>query len=184
VKEGSATFLQIDLQNIFATVSHNQKLDLEKIWNHFNERETESLIGSIVYTIRSPEFDSVKFEAKLKSIGFDIRTRSFAKIKGSREINLDVLITMDCLIRKDLFDKWILISNNGAYIDLCRYLRETGKKVEIWCYRDAYDPNLELYADKLHFIEEDFCLKKQSISVFGINWGLEKMDSTAFWGLK
>jgi uncharacterized LabA/DUF88 family protein len=183
-EEGSATFLQIDLQNLYSSASHNQKVDLEKIWDHFNDRETENLIGSVVYTIRSPEFDSTKFETKLKMIGYDIRTKSFMKVKKSKDIsiNLDVLITMECLIRKDLFDKWILMSNNGAYADLCRYLREMGKKVEIWCFRDSYDPSLELYADKLHFIDDDFCMKKQSISVFGINWGLEKFDSTTVWG--
>jgi uncharacterized LabA/DUF88 family protein len=188
VNEGSATFLQVDLQNMYAYASHNQKIDLEKIWHHINDRETEMLIGSIVYTIRSPEIDSVKFEAKLKTIGFDIRTKLLTRIKKPKEmalINLDVLITMECLIRRDFFDKWILISNNGTFSDLCKYLREIGKKVEIWCFRDIYDPSLELYADKLHFIDDEFCLKRQSISVFGINWGLEKLDrfdSTTFWG--
>lgn len=184
MNEGTATFLQIDLQNMFLS-GHNQKIDLEKIWHHFNDRETEFLIGSVIYTVRSPEFDSSKFETKLKTIGYDVRTKSFTKVKKSKEIvsaNLDVLITMECLIKKDIFDKWILISNNGAYTDLCRYLREVGKKVEIWCFRDSYDPNLEIYVDKLHFIEEDFCMKKPGISVFGINWGIDKFDSTAFWG--
>jgi len=182
MKEGTSTFLQVDLQNMY---TYNQKIDFEKLWDHFNERETETLIGSVVYTIRSHEFDSTRFETKLKSIGFDIRTKSFTKVKRSRDIlpNLDVLITMECLIRKDLFDKWILVSNNGAYADLCKYLREIGKTVEIWCFRDSYDPNLELYADKLHFLDDNLCLRKQSIAVFGINTFQEcadRFDSTAW----
>jgi hypothetical protein len=97
--------------------------------------------------------------------------------------NLDVLITMECLLKKDLFDKWILISNNGSYSELCKYLRDIGKQVEIWCFRDSYDPTLEIYADKLHFITEDYCLKKLGISVFGINWGIDKFDSTSAWNV-
>ena len=187
MSDGIATFLQIDLQNIFVSSNHNQKVDLKKIWDHLSERETESLIGSVIYTIRSPEFDSSKFETKLKSIGYDIRVKNLPggfKKTGLLAPDLGVLITMECLIKKDLFDKWIIISNNGAYTDLCKYLKSQGKKIEVWCFRDVYDPSLELYADKLNFIDEKFCFKKPGISVFGINWGLEKFDSTAFWSRK
>lgn len=176
-----ATFFQVDLQNIFG--STNQRVDLEKIWKHINDREPESLIGSVVYTVRSNEFDSSKFESKLKNIGYDIRTKnlikSFKKPRVSTlSVNLDILITMECLLKRDLFDKWILMSNNGSYTDLCKYLRDIGKKIEIWCFRDSYDPSIEMYADKLNFITEEYCLKKTSVSVFGINWGMERFDST------
>jgi uncharacterized LabA/DUF88 family protein len=215
MKEGTSTFLQIDLQNLYSA-NHKQKIDLEKMWKHFNERETEMLMGAIVYTVRSPEFDSASFETKLKMIGYDIRTKSFMRVKKSlgkivkeiardfsykgffdqdrldeiRELattNLDVILTMECLIRKDLFDKWILVSNNGAFSDVCRYLREIGKKVEVWCFKDSYDASLELYVDKLRFIDEDFCLKRQAINIFGIYAppeGLEEFDSTSIQGLK
>ena len=49
--ESTATLLQVDLQNLFLTVTHGQKLDFEKIWEHFNGRETEFLTGAIVYKI-------------------------------------------------------------------------------------------------------------------------------------
>jgi uncharacterized LabA/DUF88 family protein len=175
----TATFLQIDLQNLF--LSSNLKLDFEKIWSHFQNRDAEFLTEAVIYTARSNEFDSSRFETKLKSIGFEVKVKNISKpTRRSKSVPIpshNILMTVDCLERLDRFNKWIIMTNNGDFSDLCNYVRHQRKKIEIWSVRDCYNPILETYADKMNFFNEDFFLKKPNISVFGINWGLEKIGS-------
>jgi uncharacterized LabA/DUF88 family protein len=176
-----ATFLQIDLHSLFSTSNRGQKIDFEKIWDHFRYRDSEFLTDAIIYTIKGPEIDSIRFEKKLKTIGYNLKSKKTTKISRKNKhysLNNDIIITIDCLIRLDQFDKLILMTNNGNFADLCSYLKTQGKQIEIWSFRETYNTVLEKYADKMQFLNENFCLKRPSINVFGINWGLEKMMDT------
>lgn len=168
-----ATFLQIDLQNLFyAARNKGRRIDLEKLWDHFQGRETEFMTDAIVYMIRSPDFNSRKFEEKLQSIGYTLKIRESVKIFKSRrpiykQTNHDVNITIDCLDRINIFDKWILMSGDGDFADLAAYLKKKRKKVEIWSFEESHNAMLEPYADKMKFIDESFFYKKPDIDVFG-----------------
>lgn len=173
----TATFLQVDLQNLFFEAKNKgQKIDFEKVWEYFNARETEFLTGASVYLIRGDDFDSSKFETKLKTIGYDIRTKNIVKfMRDNRPIyrnsNHDVGITVDCIDKIDTFNKWILMSGDGDFLELCKYLKQKNKQVEIWSFKECYNSSLEAYADRVYFIDEKFFYKKPKISVFGFNWG-------------
>jgi uncharacterized LabA/DUF88 family protein len=183
-ESSSATFLQIDLQSLFGS-GRSRKMDFDKVWDHFNSRETEFLTGALIYSIKSHDFDSSRFETKLRSIGFDLKVKSLPRpikrkyndYSSTVHVSHVIPLTIDCISRLDRFDKWILFSNNGEFVDLCKHLKGLGKKIELWSFSENYDPILEPYADRMHFIDENFCLQKPSISVFGANWGLEKFDS-------
>jgi uncharacterized LabA/DUF88 family protein len=180
-----STFMQVDLQNLFFEARNKgQKIDFEKIWAYFNDRETEFLTDSIIYMIRSEDFDSRKFEAKLKSIGYNLAIKTAIKImKYGRPIykqtNHDVTIAVDCMERVASFDKWILMSGDGDFAELCKYLKNKGKKIEIWSFKECYNSMLEPYADKMHFIDDTFFYKKPKISVFGFHWGEKPENNVA-----
>jgi len=171
--KATLTLLQIDLQNLFY-VARGQKIDYEKIWEYFNSRETEFLTKAFVYLIRSNDFDSSKFEDKLVKIGYSIREKNAVKTyRGNktfyRQADHSVNIAIEALERIDTYQKLILMSNNGCLADLCKYMRSKGKKIEIWNFKDSFNPQLEQYADKLYFFDETFFFKKPKISVFGFN---------------
>jgi uncharacterized LabA/DUF88 family protein len=168
-----ATFLQIDLQTLFYEARNlGQKIDFEKIWNYFHTRETENLIGANIYLVRSEELDSQKFEAKLQSIGYKICAKTAVLKEGVpvyRGVRHDINITIDCFDKMDLFNKWILMSTNDSFADLCKYLRFKNKKIEIWNFRNSYSSKFEAYADKMSVIGDDFFYKKPKVTVFGFN---------------
>lgn len=173
--EPTTTFLQIDLQNLFfGAKKKGHRIDFEKIQDHFNSRETEFLTNAFVYSIRTNNFIPTKFETKLLSMGY--------KIKSKEEDNNDykrlghtINITLDCISKIDSFQKLILMSGDGDYADLCEFLKNKGKKIEIWCYKDSYSSLLELYADKFYFLDDvDFFHKKLNVAVFGFNYGLSR----------
>jgi len=174
-----STFLQIDLQNLFFEAKNKgQRIDFEKIWSYFNSRETEFLTEALVYMIRGDDFDSSKFESKLLSIGYKIKIKNALKIFKDgksiyRQTNHDVGITVDCMDKINSFSKWILMSGDGDFVELAKYLRQHGKKVEIWSFKECYNSALESYADRIHFIDEDFFYKKPKVSVFGFTFGPE-----------
>lgn len=177
MSENIGTFMQVDLQNLFyAARNKGHKIDFEKIWTHFHERETEFMTDAFIYMIRSPDFDSSKFESKLKSIGYNLKIKNVLKInKGKKSIykqsNHDVNITVDCLDRINSFNKWILMSGDGDFVDLCTYLKKKKKKIEVWGFRECHNSILEPYADKIYFIEDSFFYKKPKVNVFGFNFG-------------
>lgn len=189
MRDSIATFLQIDLQSLFGTFNRNKKLDFEKIHNHFNSRETEFLTGSCIYTIKSPDFDATRFETKLRVIGYDIKVKNLVKppkpYRGNYHISQPqgasishvMPITIDCVYRMNRFDKWIIITNNNqSFYDLAAFLKEQGKKIELWSFNYNYDSILESFAER-HFITEDFCLQRSNVSVFGANSGPDVEDS-------
>lgn len=178
-----ATFLQIDLQNLFyAARNKGHRIDFEKMWEHFHQRDAEFLTDAVVYMIRSPDFDTTKFEAKLKSVGYSLRIKHTIKImKGKRAIykkaNHDLNMAVECIDRIDTFDKLILMSGDGDFSELCAYLKKRGKEIEIWSFRGCYNTELDRYADRMHMIDDEFFLKKpddDSISFFSFNWGSPK----------
>lgn len=184
-EEHATTYLQIDLQNLFFEARNKgEKLDFDNIWHFFNGRDTEILTGASVYMVQGDDFDSTKFEKRLKSIGYDTRVKKVTKfekwdqaLKTTRvtlqNSNHDVPITIDCMDRIDTFNKWILMSGDGDFADLCKYLKQKGKRVEIWSFRESCSSTLEMYADNIHFIDNSFFYKKPKVKVFGINWRLK-----------
>ena len=173
-----ATFLQVDLLSF-----SDQKIDFEKLWAHFNGRETEFLTKAIVYSCKNPEVDSGRFELKLQALGFETK---FKPIERSRNYcgiippNNDISMVIDCISMAPLFAKWVFIANNSSLVEVGKYLKNAGKQVEIWCSTNNYNPVMEPYADKLCFVDEQFCFKKQRISIFGTNYKSEHIfDSTS-----
>ena len=202
----TTTLLQIDHEYVSRfTESIGKRLDYEKIWNHFANREAEFLTDAILYMIRYEGLTSEALEAKLKHIGYTLRTKNASVVKrrshpdSERQhavsagfqrsyrggnfnpqqakirythVSHDVGITVDCIDRIGTFNKWILISGDGDFIELCRYLKKKGKKIEIWCFKQRYNLQLEMYADKIYFIDKAFHLSKHSaVEVFGFNGG-------------
>jgi NYN domain len=231
-----ATLLQIDAQNLFYEANfRGQKIDFEKIAEHFNSREAEVLTDSIAYIIQSEE--TKKTESRLRNLGFKLKLKTPPKtikalryaqnwlcpkctstFKGletrlssafwnasnmmcpecagtarnfelsifhnQREIEVavgsphfhDIEITLDCMDRIDTFNKWIIISGNGDFLDLCKYLRHRGKKIEIWNFKECTNSMIETYADRINPIDDTFSYKRPVVSIFGFTHGPENLQ--------
>lgn len=174
------TFLQIDFQNLFFEARNKgERIDFEKVLNYFQNRETEFLIDAMVYMIREKDFNNEKFEIKLQKIGFNLKVKDVSKVtRGDRtfyrHISHDILLTLDCIEKLDMFEKWIFMSGDGDFVELCKYLRKKGKKVEIWSFENSYSRILEPYADRIYFINEKFFYKKPKIKIFGPSWAPDR----------
>jgi uncharacterized LabA/DUF88 family protein len=177
----TATLIQIDAQNLFyaARRKGDQRVDFEKIWEYFHLRESEFLTDAVIYMVRSPDFDTEAFEAKLKGLGYTLRIKRAVKVmRGKkppiyRNTNHDLNIAVEAIDRINSYDKLILMSGDGDFTELCGYLKNRGKQIEIWSFRDCYNMELDRYADRTHMIEDYFLRKSEgdSISLFNFYWG-------------
>jgi uncharacterized LabA/DUF88 family protein len=65
--------------------------------------------------------------------------------------------------RIDEFDKWVLMSGDGDFIDLCDHLKTNNKTVEIWSLPGlSFNKKLCDYADSVHFLNENFFYYEKS----------------------
>lgn len=163
------TFIQIDVQNLFFSAKDmNKRIDFLKIKEHFNKSGDE-IIGLNAYIIRTPDAKSNRFESLLKSLNYELIIKQ-AQIGYSSEgqriykgTDQDLAICIDCMKNIDKFDKWVLMSGDGDFIDLCKHLKKSGKIIEIWSIPGvSFNKKFCDYVDMIHFMNEDFFYDKDA----------------------
>lgn len=157
------TYIQIDVQNLFFSAKDQQKrIDFLKLAKHFKATEPE-IIDMCAYIIRTPDAESKKFENFLHSLGYSLAIKKANKgTKPNGDVcytgtDQDMAIAVDCMKQINKFDKWVLMSGDGDFIDLCKYLKEQGKTVDVWSVKGAsFNKKFCDYVDTIHFLNESF----------------------------
>ena len=164
------TFIQIDVQNLFFSARDiNKRIDFKKIRDHFVELG-DPIVGLKAYIIRTPDAKSDKFESLLKSLRYDLIIKQALISKSSdgqriyRGTDQDMAICIDCLTNIDNFDKWVLMSGDGDFIDLCKHLKKLDKFIEVWSLPGmSFNKSFCDYADQIIFMNEKFFYDKDEI---------------------
>ena len=163
------TFIQIDVQNLFFSAKDiNKRIDFLKIRDHFS-KSGDDIVGLNAYIIRTPDANSGKFESLLKSLSYELIIKQ-AVISYSSDgqriykgTDQDLAICIDCMKNIDNFDKWVLMSGDGDFIDLCKHLKKHGKVLEIWSIPGlSFNKKFCDYADMIRFLNESFFYTRDS----------------------
>jgi uncharacterized LabA/DUF88 family protein len=157
------TFIQLDVQNLFFSAKDiNKRIDFLKIRDHF-QKSGDEIISMSAYIIRTPDAPYNKFETLLKSLGYDliIKQAEIGYAPGGQRIykgtDHDLAICIDCMRRIEDFDKWVLMSGDGDFIDLCKHLKKSNKIIEIWSLPGvSFNKKFCDYADMIHFLNDSF----------------------------
>ena len=158
------TFVQIDVQNLFFSAKDlNKRLNFKKIRDHFYEKKEDKVVGLNAYIIRTPDANSEKFEEKLISFDYKLSIKQAQVIsddEGNRvysNTNQDIAICIDCMLNVNNFDKWVLMSGDGDFIDLCKYLKKKDKFIEVWSFPGVcFNKRFCDYADQIIFMSDKF----------------------------
>lgn len=164
------TYIQIDVQNLFFSARDiNKRIDFKKIKEHFVD-SGDSVIGLNAYIIRTPDAKSDKFEALLKSLDYSLNIKQAQISRGSdgqrvyKGTDQDMAICIDCLTNIDKFDKWVLMSGDGDFIDLCKHLKNLNKFIEVWSLPGmSFNRSFCDYADQIVFMNDKFFYDKDEI---------------------
>lgn len=159
----SKVFVQLDVQNLFFSAKDkNKRIDFLKIKDHF-QKTGDEIVGLNAYIVRTPDAPYHKFEAFLKSIGYtlNIKTASIGYAPGGQRIykgtDQDLAICIDAMKNMDKFDKWVLMSGDGDFIDLCKHLKDNNKFIEIWAIAGgSFNKKFCDYADAITFMSDNF----------------------------
>lgn len=84
----------------------------------------------------SRHYNRVCFYQKLESFGYTlilkpVKTYYDANDNPIRKANCDVDMTLAMTTRKDLFDRAIMLSGDGDFLPVLKYLRQNGKKMYV-----------------------------------------------------
>lgn len=160
-------FVQIDVQNLFfAAKDIGKRIDFVKIRDTIYSAG-DNVIGLNAYIIRTPDARYDKFEGLLKALKYNliIKTASISQNQEGERIykgtDHDMAICIDCMRNIDNFDKWVLMSGDGDFIDLCKYLKRHKKLIEVWSLPGkSFNKRFCDYADSIIFLSDKFFYDK------------------------
>ncbi|MCX7738687.1 MAG: NYN domain-containing protein [Hydrogenothermaceae bacterium] len=136
----------LDVQNLYysARDTFNRKVDFEKILDKIVSGRV--LIRAIAYLVKLHGVDQKAFIHTLKQIGYQVREKEpkmFRRFDESGNIwttvkaDWDMGIAMDTISMAEKIDVAVLISGDGDFRDLVRYLQAKGVKVEVAAFKQT-----------------------------------------------
>ncbi|PIS04741.1 MAG: hypothetical protein COT81_04970 [Candidatus Buchananbacteria bacterium CG10_big_fil_rev_8_21_14_0_10_42_9] len=107
------------------------------------------LIRAIAYVIKSESQEERSFFEALDKQGFEVKSKDLQVfIGGSKKADWDVGIAVDTIKLADRLDSIILISGDGDYVPLVKYLQENkGCQVEVIAFGKTSSSKLIEAAD-------------------------------------
>jgi len=122
----------VDIQNLYysARVLHKKKVNFGQVLKEaVGDRK---LIRAIAYGIKTLEGQEEKFFEALEKVGYEVKTKDLQIFPGgAKKGDWDVGIAVDAIKMSKSLDAIVLISGDGDYIPLVKYIQSTtGCRVE------------------------------------------------------
>lgn len=122
----------VDIQNLYysAKVLHKKKVNFGQILKEaVGDRK---LIRAIAYGIKTLEGQEEKFFEALEKVGYEVKTKDLQIFPGgAKKGDWDVGIAIDAIKMSKSLDVIVLVSGDGDYIPLVKYIQSTtGCRVE------------------------------------------------------
>ncbi len=131
--------LLVDIQNMYysARVIHNKKTNFKEIIKA--AVSGRKLIRAIGYGIKTEGGTEDKFFESLEKAGFEIKSKDLQIFKGGmKKGDWDVGIAIDAIKLANNLDVIVLVSGDGDYEPLIKYLQYTkGIRVEIMAFKES-----------------------------------------------
>jgi len=132
--------------------------------------EGRKLIRAIAYVIRSESEEERAFFSALDKQGFEVKSKDLQIFAGGvKKADWDVGIAVDAIKLADRLDTIIIVSGDGDYVPLVRYLQENkGCRVEVAAFAKTT-------SSKLLEICEDFTDLGSDLKKFLLTGGERKI---------
>ncbi len=147
----------LDVQNLYysARDTFDRKVDFEAVLKMV--LKDRILIRAIAYIIKLKGVEQKGFINTLKSIGYQVKVKEPKIFKRfddngnlwtSVKADWDMGIAMDAIALSEKIDVAILLSGDGDFTDLVRYLHTKGVKVEIGAFKQTASKELIEISDE------------------------------------
>lgn len=143
-----------DVQNLYYSAKnlYSTRVNFEELLGLcVNNRK---LIRAIAYVISADNSEEVKFFDFLKNTGFEVRQKDLQMYWGGKtKGDWDVGMTIDAIKLAEKLDVVVLVTGDGDFIPLVKYLQFKGALVEVLSFGRATSSKLIECAD--YFIDLD-----------------------------
>lgn len=129
----------VDIQNLYysAKVIYKKKVDFGQVLR--TATGDRKLIRAIAYGIKTLEGQEEKFFDALGKLGFEVKTKDLQIFPGgAKKGDWDVGIAIDAIKMSKSLDAIVLVSGDGDYIPLVKYIQSTtGCRVEGIAFQES-----------------------------------------------
>lgn len=140
----------VDIQNMYYSAKeiHRKKTNFKEILRFAGSKR--KLIRAIAYGVTTQEGLEEKFFDSLIEGGFELKTKELQIFKGGvKKGDWDVGITVDAIKMAEKLDVVVLVSGDGDYIPLVKFLQYTkGVRVEVMAFEESSSHKLIEEADE------------------------------------
>ncbi|MBU1200960.1 MAG: NYN domain-containing protein [Nanoarchaeota archaeon] len=151
--------LFVDVQNMYYSAMNLYKAKV----NFTNILKTavseRKLIRAFAYVIEADMKGEDKFHERLELIGFEVKSKELQTfVGGAKKGDWDVGIAMDVLRMAPKVDTIILVSGDGDFADLLKYVKSLGCRAEVISFKKT--TSSKLLAETDDFIDMSLDKKK------------------------
>jgi len=152
----------VDVANMYYSAKniHGTRVNFGKILE--DAATDRHLVRALAYVIKAASPDEQKFFEALDKQGFEVKMKDLQVFPGgAKKGDWDVGITVDAIKMANRLDAVVLVTGDGDYIPLVRYLQEArGCRVEVMAFqestsmklREAADVFIDLSGDKKKYL--------------------------------
>lgn len=113
----------VELSGYKYSVINDKEIDLHKLLNYLKNKN------------KTAEIQKVKFYLKLKEFGFNLVLKPVKIYKSNGKVekkaNCDVDLTFHLMKFKDKYKNVLILSGDGDFVIVLKYLQSIGKKVQV-----------------------------------------------------
>ena len=133
----------IDTQNLY----HSAKALFNATVNYKNLMElavaNRKLIRAFAYVIKSEASDESKFFEALEDLGIETRVKDLQIFySGEKKADWDVGIAVDIVRMCEKLDAIVLISGDGDFAEVLKYVRSRGLRAEVMAFKKTTSAKL------------------------------------------
>jgi len=156
----SRIWVAVDVHQLWTAAQYEygsgNKIDFSVLMGELNKVKIQGdQITANAYLLDKAFHKDEKFIRVLTKIGFvPVEVPSYTHQRQTKTTS-STKMTIDALNAILNFDKFIIVSGNGDLIPLVRHLRNCGKTVEIWSFREDAAGDLFKSATGVHFLNKE-----------------------------
>lgn len=162
-----------DVQNMYYSAKHyyNTKVNFKEILNA--AVAGRKLIRAIAYVIKTEIKDEGNFHEALNKIGIEVKAKDIQVFPGgAKKGDWDIGIAMDAVRLSNKADTVVLVSGDGDFSELLRYLKSHGCRTEVIAFsqtsskflKQEADDFLDLSSSKKYLISQKRAGMKKPVS--------------------
>ena len=137
-----------DVQNMYYSAKHfyDTKVNFKEILN--SAVAGRRLLRAIAYVIKTEIKDEINFHDALNKIGIEVKAKDIQVFTGgAKKGDWDIGIAMDAVRLSNKVDTVVVVSGDGDFSELLKYLKSHGCRCEVIAFAQTASKHIRAEAD-------------------------------------